>query len=253
MENDPGNFVDSMKTSEIVSTVDSEPQSKAPFPATKNSYVAEKQPKDITSHYFESSAVGSTFGSTKRKYIWEIKVNQKPYRIIFFHSLLSRKKKLVVNDEAIHTSIWRRGVPFYYKWAVDGCDLSISLGGDGCYGLKIDGFDFLDFLRGEDEKNVNDETQSSNLDNPEEILSAEKETEMDNVASMENLLDFEFNNPDEVDNKATIGSNATANLNIADLIWDLPTVDPFHAPSESLVDVQTNDTPSFPLTTDAFS
>jgi len=45
--------------------------------------------------HFEINEVGKTFKSTKKQYVWKFKLDNKEYKIEFFNSSLSGKKKIL--------------------------------------------------------------------------------------------------------------------------------------------------------------
>ena len=93
---------------------------------------------------FSETKVGKRIKASKKKYSWSMSISGQDLTVDLYISKLSRKIKLLINNETEHMGKQTKGIPFQKPFSFHGHELNLIQQGK-IFDLRIDGvsFDFL--------------------------------------------------------------------------------------------------------------
>lgn len=91
--------------------------------------------------FFEEREVGKTISSSKKYYLWEFKLNNKHHKVEMYHSRVSKKKKLCVDDKIICEKESYKNT-FEYTFILSNHRFQVIQLKSDKFDLRIDGISF---------------------------------------------------------------------------------------------------------------
>lgn len=104
--------------------------------------------------FFEEKEVGKTISATKKYYKWEFILNGKPHKVEMYHSRMSKKKKMCVDDKVVVEDQEYKN-NFEYSFILSGNRFTVIQLKSDKFDLRVNGITFAMLMVEEKNGNLN--------------------------------------------------------------------------------------------------
>ena len=111
--------------------------------------------------FFEEREVGKTISATKKYYKWEFILNGKPHKVEMYHSRMSKKKKMCVDDKVVVEDQEYKN-NFEYSFILSGNRFTVIQLKSDKFDLRVNGITFAMLMVEEKNGNLNKKSNDNN-------------------------------------------------------------------------------------------
>ena len=120
--------------------------------------------------FFEEREVGKTISATKKYYKWEFILNGKPHKVEMYHSRMSKKKKMCVDDKVVVEDQEYKN-NFEYSFILSGNRFTVIQLKSDKFDLRVNGITFAMLMVEEKNGNLNKKSNDNNNTNVKRTMS----------------------------------------------------------------------------------
>ena len=120
--------------------------------------------------FFEEREVGKTISATKKYYKWEFILNGKPHKVEMYHSRMSKKKKMCVDDKVVVEDQEYKN-NFEYSFILSGNRFTVIQLKSDKFDLRVNGITFAMLMVEEKNGNLNKKSNDNNNTNVKRAMS----------------------------------------------------------------------------------